>query len=124
MLAIEIQAEALAITAHQVVRLAERRLLLVAHGTPTHAITEAMLAEHEHGILRRTFLESRINLRNSVLAIEGGRTLVHHVAQVSELALRESMIGLRHGENPLTIVHLAGLEQLLDGLTTGLSQHR
>lgn len=35
MLAIEVQTETLAIGTHQVVRLAERRLLLVTHGAPT-----------------------------------------------------------------------------------------
>ena len=35
MLAIEVQTETLAIGTHQVVRLAERRLLLVTHGAPS-----------------------------------------------------------------------------------------
>ena len=71
MFAIEIQTEALAIGTYQVVWFAEGRLLLVTNRTPTHAITKAMLAEHQYGICSRTLLESRSNLRYSMLAIEG-----------------------------------------------------
>ena len=71
MLAIKLQAETLAIATHQIIRLLERRLLLVANRTPTHAIAQTMFAEHQYGICSRTLLESRSNLRYSMLAIEG-----------------------------------------------------
>ena len=70
MLAIEFQTETLAITTHQVIRLPERGFLLVANRTPAHAIAQAMLAEHQYGIIGRALLEGRGNACDSMIAIE------------------------------------------------------
>ena len=122
MLAIEIQAETLAVRAHQIVRLFVRRFLLVPHGTPTHTVTQTMLAEHQHGIGRRTLLEGRGYLHHPVMTVEPGSTLVHHIAQVSEFALRKGVRGGGHGHDFLAIVHPAGSQELLHRLATKLRQ--
>src|SRR3712207_505525 len=109
-LAIELQTETPSVVRHQRVRFLIGRTLPLMNGTPAHAVTQAMLAEHKHGIFHRFFLVGRPYALHSVLFIERSGTRVHHISQIRERCLRKGVGGLLpHSHFPAVKYHSAEL---------------
>ena len=54
-------------------------------GTPSHAVAQAMLAEHQYGMFGLFLLKSRFDMLHPVVVIEGCSTGIHDISQISQL---------------------------------------
>ena len=53
-------------------------------GTPSHTITQTMLAKHQYRFFCRSLFISRSNTLHAMIPIEGNSISIHHISQISQ----------------------------------------
>ena len=86
--AIEFKAETFSVIRYQIIGLFIRRAHSLMDRTPAHAITQAVFAEHQHGIFHPFLFISLSHLLHSMFPIKRSCTGVHYVSQISKCSLR------------------------------------
>ncbi len=123
-LAIECQAETLAIRPHQIIGFPIGRMPFLMCGTPPHTETQAMLAEHKHSIGHRLRLVGRRYGRQPMLLIKTPGSTVHHITQIGQRSSRKSMAGRFPDSQLTTISNTPSRNQLIYHLPAPVRHHR
>ena len=92
-LTVKSQAETLTVRPDQVIRFPVWRVSLLMRRTPAHAITQAMLTEHQYGFRYGLLLVCRFHGSYSVSLIKAAGGGIHHIAQIGQGCCRETVAG-------------------------------
>ncbi len=123
-LTVKSQAKALAVRPYQVVGFPVRGVSLLMCRTPAHAVTQAMLTEHEYGFGYGLLLVCRFHGSYSVSQIKAAGGGIHHIAQICQGLHRETMAGGFPHVQLTTVSNAAGGSQLVYHLATPVCYHR
>lgn len=123
-LTVKSQAKALAVRPDQVIRFPVWRVSLLMRRTPAHAITQAMLTEHQYSFRYGLLLVCRFYGSNPMLQIKATGGCIHHIPQICQGLHRETMPGRFPNMQFTTVSDTAGRYQPVCHLATPICYHR
>ena len=120
----KVRRKALAVRPDQVIRFPVWRVSLLMRRTPAHAITQAMLTEHQYGFRYGLLLVCRFYGSNPMFQIKATGGCIHHIPQICQGLHRETMPGRFPNMQFTTVSDTAGRYQPVCHLATPICYHR